>query len=215
MGLNTEAGLQGGVQGAQIGAQFGGAHGALIGGAIGLGIGLFSKDHEKKAIERYNAEVVKNATQTMFDMRRVQNIQNMRTAQALSAYQDTSRVAKSTYNASYGAADIIGSSADALMDTVRLQTDQAVAGEWFNFNTGVENFNTSIDALTNQATAQFKRAKGGQSQTGNMLTQAAGLYGQFKGQGGAGATGTIADGSYVPSGVPTSPSLSNTLNFGM
>lgn len=186
--MNTDAGIQGGIQGAQIGAQFGGGYGALIGGAIGLGVGLFSPDTEKAAIKKYNAELTKNAISSLFDMRRVQNVQNIRTAQALSAYQDTSRVSKSSYNANYGAADIIGSSADALQNTLRLQTDQAIAGEWFNFNTGISNFNASIDAITNKASTELKRTKGaGGGGIGSSLAQAASLYGKLKGPGGGGS----------------------------
>lgn len=220
--MNTEAGLQGGVQGAQIGAQFGGPYGAVIGGALGLGLGLFSKDTEKKAIEKFNQETVTNATKTLFDMRRVQNIQNIRTAQALSAYQDNAKVSKSTYNAAYGASDIIGASAEALSNTVALQTAQAMEGTWFNFDTEINNYNQNVESVTNQAMSQLKRAKaqGAGGGIGSMLTQAASLYGKFSGQGGAGSvgatgTGSIADGSYVPSGADSPAGLSNTLNFGM
>ena len=179
--MELSSGLQGGVQGATLGAQVGGVHGAIIGGAIGLGLGLIQGEQQQKAMEAYNREVVKNATKSIFDMRRLQNTQNIQTAQALSAYQDQFRTGKSTYNAAYGAADIIGSSADALTNTLRFQTQEATQQVWFNFDVGVQNYNANIDQIINNATGQLgtKQPLNAQGLASN-LNQGLKLYSRYK-----------------------------------
>lgn len=221
MALNVGQGISSGMQGAQMGASFG-PYGALAGGAIGLALGLFTPDYEKQAIKKYNDQVVHNNMQSIFDMRKVQNIRDMQTAQALAGYGDQSKVTRSTYNANYGAADIIGSSTTALAKTLQFQTQQAQAQTWFNFDVGVDNYNTSIDTLTNNSMNSLKRATGGAStaQTaGSALQTGLSLYSKFKGAGGTtdagvGSSGSIADGSYVPSGAASPAGLSNLMNFG-
>lgn len=186
MALNVDQGISSGMQGAQMGASFG-PYGALAGGAIGLALGLFTPDAEKQAIKKYNDQVVHNNMQSIFDMRKVQNIRDMQTAQALAGYGDQAKVTKSTYNANYGAADIIGSSAAALSKTLQFQTQQAQAQTWFNFDVGVDNFNSTVDTLTNNSMTSLKRAKGGATtaQTaGSAIKTGLSLYSKFKGNGG-------------------------------
>lgn len=160
MAGNKQLGLSTGVQGAQMGGQLGGVWGAVFGGAAGFALGYGTSDYEKLAREKYNNEVVKHTATALFDLRRQQNIENIRTSQALATYQDNQRVTASQYNAQYGASDILGSSADALSQTLDYQTDQAVAQTWLNYETSINNYNTTIDDTVNHAVAGLRRTKG-------------------------------------------------------
>lgn len=179
---NMQAGFSTGLQGAQMGGQLGGAYGAAIGGIAGFALGADTPDYEKIAREKYNAEVLKNFTKSLFDSRKVQNIENIRTAQALAAYQDNLRVAGSTYNASYGAADMIGSSTTALAQAMDFQTNEAKRATMLNWETQLDNMNTNIDALANQAQASLRRTKGDRRENlGAMVKTGLDLYSQYRG----------------------------------
>ena len=156
MSTNWSAGLNAGIQGAQMGGQVGGAWGAVIGGGLGFILGAGSTS-SKDVIKKYNNELVKLHAQDLFKLQAEQNYEAMRTAKALMDYQDNQRVAQSSYNAQYGAADIIGSSADALSQVLDFQTSEAKAAVRFNWEIGVDNYNTTIDQLTNQRQASLKR----------------------------------------------------------
>lgn len=180
MATNWQQGFNTGMQGAQIGGQVGGGWGALIGGVAGFVIGKDAADNQKMMMDKYNAEVLKFAAQDLFDLRRQQNIANMQTSQTLAGLQDSARVAKSTYNAQYGAAEILGSSADALKQVVDFQTNEAMARVWDNWETGVENYNTTIDQMTNQRVSSLKRFKDNQPVNFAELTKTGmSLYNQY------------------------------------
>lgn len=184
---NMEQGFGMGVQGAQMGAQVGGPWGAVIGGIAGFALGSKIPDFAKIAMEKYNAEVVKNAARDLFDMRRVQNQENMRTAQALATYQDNRKVQMASINAQYGAADIIGSSANALKQTLDVQTNEAMNLTMLNAITGIENYNTRVDQMTNQRIASLQRTKGtAPMDAGQLVTQGVGLYKELNSQGSIG-----------------------------
>ena len=156
MSTNWSAGLNAGIQGAQLGGQVGGAWGALIGGGLGFILGADSPS-SKDVIKKYNNEVVKLHAQDLFKLQAEQNYEAMRTAKALLAYQDNQRVAQSSYNAQYGAADIIGSSADAMAQVLDFQTSEAKAAVRLNWEIGVDNYNTMVDQISNQRQASLKR----------------------------------------------------------
>lgn len=184
MAGNMQAGLSTGVQGAQMGGQVGGLWGAVIGGAAGFALGYGTPDYEKIAREKYNNEVVKNTVTALFDMRRQQNIENIRTSQALAAYRDNQRVAASQYNAQYGAGDIIGSSADALSQTLDYQTDQAIAQTWLNYEVGINNYNTAVEGTVNSAMSGLRRTKGDTKSMdlGALTKTGISMYQQYGGQ---------------------------------
>ena len=110
------------MQGAQLGGTLGGAYGAAAGGLIGLIAGGKAQKAQEASLRKYNDQVVKMANQDLFDLRKQQNVENIRTAQALSTYQANSKVQRSALTASLGAADIIGSSAQALKQVMDFQT---------------------------------------------------------------------------------------------
>lgn len=184
MAGNMQAGFSTGMQGAQMGGQVGGIWGAVIGGVGGFALGYNTPDYEKIAREKYNDEVVKNTATALFDMRRQQNIENMRTAQALAAYRDNQRVTASQYNAQYGANDIIGSSADALSQTLDYQTDQAIAQTWLNYEIGINNYNTAVEGTVNSAMSGLRRTKGDTKSMdlGALTKTGISMYQQYGGQ---------------------------------
>lgn len=184
MAGNMQAGLSTGMQGAQMGGQVGGVWGAVIGGIGGFALGYNTPDYEKLAREKYNNEVVKNTVTALFDMRRVQNVENMRTAQALETYRDNQRVTESQYNAAFGAADIIGSSSEALGQTLDWQTDQAVAQTWLNYEIGIDNYNTAVEGTVNSAMAGLRRTKGATNSMdlGALTKSGISMYQQYGGQ---------------------------------
>lgn len=173
--------LSTGMQGAQIGGKFGGAWGAVGGGIIGLIAGGQAEKRQNKATEAYNNQVVKYAAQDLFDLRRQQNVANVRTAQALASYQDNKKVQNSAITASLGAADIIGSSAQALKQVMDFQTQEAKAETMLNWETGIENYNTTINRAENQRNQQFKRqSAAGQEDLGTLVSGAVGLYKDYR-----------------------------------
>lgn len=191
MSFNAASGLSAGIQGAKLGGALGGPWGAVGGGLLGLVLGGKAKDQEKEMAKKYNDQVVKYAAQDLFDMQRQQNVQNTRTAQALASYQDNSRVQSSTVVANMGAADIIGSSAQALIQTMDFQTNAAKAETLVNWETGIENYNTTVDRMTNQRSASLKRNReGGGVDVAGLVSGGVDLYNKFgKGEG----AGMLAD----------------------
>lgn len=184
--------LSTGMQGAQLGGKFGGAWGAAGGAILGFIAGGKAEKRANEATKKYNDQVVKYAAQDLFDLRRQQNVENIRTAQALASYQDSKKVQNSTITASMGAADIIGSSADALKQTLDYQTKQAQAETMLNWETGIENYNTGINQLENQRNQQFKRQNAaGQEDLGALVKGAADLYKNY-GSGFAGMKEDVA-----------------------
>lgn len=202
MAGNMQAGFSTGMQGAQMGGQVGGIWGAVIGGVGGFALGYGTPDYEKIAREKYNNEVVKNTISSLFDMRRVQNVENMRTAQAIAAYRDQQSVTTSAYNAQYGANDVVGSSAEALKQTLAFQTDQAIAQTWFNYETGIDNYNIGVEGTVNTAMAGLRRTKGDQRtmDLGAMTKAGLDMYKQYGGSF-SNAMGNMWGGSTTTQGV--------------
>ena len=108
------------MQGAQLGGKFGGAWGAAGGAVLGFLAGGKAQKRQDEAVKQYNNQVVKYAAQDLFDLRKQQNVENIRTSQALATYQGNKKVQNSAITAAMGAADIIGSSAQALKQTLGL-----------------------------------------------------------------------------------------------
>lgn len=186
MSFKAQQGLGLGLQGAQLGGQVGGAWGAVIGGAIGLFTGLTASDNEKKMMQRYNDEVVKNAASDLFEMRRQLNEENIRTSMALAQYQAQRKVATGTVNAQIGAAELLGSSAEAFKQTYDFQTQEAMNQTILNAQVGYENYNTMIDQMTNQREGQLQRYRNQpqQNNVGSLLQAGFGAYGAVKQAGG-------------------------------
>ena len=157
---NIMGGLQGAQQGAQVGSLFG-AQGTVIGSGIGFIAGLFQSDPAKAALEaqrKYNAEVVKNTVTDLFDQERSQQVERMRTARALQSYQAQGKTQISTVRAGYGAADLIGASAQALAQSIDYQTNQALEATRFNYAVGFENYLTGINQTTNKGVNSLQRS---------------------------------------------------------
>lgn len=157
--MSTDGAISGGVNGAKMGYQVGGGYGAIIGGVIGAITGSLSSDPVKAQLrqqQKFNDEVIKYTTQSLFDLQRQRISERMRSIAALSTYQDNERTALSTLKSQAGAADIIGSSAKALGSTVDWQTSQAIAQEKFNFGVGIDNYNTNVRQLVNQGVNQLR-----------------------------------------------------------
>ena len=173
------------MQGAQLGGKLGGGWGAAAGGIIGLIAGGKAQKAQEASLRKYNDQVVKAANQDLFDLRRQQNVQNIRTAQALSTYQANSKVQRSSVTANLGAADIIGSSAQALKQVMDYQTKEAQAETMLNWETGIENYNTTIDRAQNARSASLqKNIEGrGQEDLGSLVSGAVGVYNTAKGGG--------------------------------
>lgn len=174
------AALNSAIQGAQMGGQLGGAWGAAAGGVLGLLLGSQADKAAEEMTKKYNAEVVKAAATDLMDMRRQQNIQNIRTSQALHSYQMNNKTQASTVNANLGAADIIGSSAKALKQVMDYQTNEAQAAVLSNWSTGLDNYNRAIDTATNQRESQLKRTSGEKgADLGAAISGGMDLYNQY------------------------------------
>ncbi len=157
---NIMGGLQGAQQGAQVGSMFG-PWGTAIGAGVGLLGGLFSADKEKAALEaqrKFNAEVVKNTVTDLFDQERSQQVERMRTARALQSYQAQGKTQISTVRAGYGAADLIGASAQALSQAIDYQTNQALEATRFNYTIGFDNYLTGINQTANKGVNNLQRS---------------------------------------------------------
>lgn len=185
MAFNTQQGLTSAMQGAQLGGKFGGAWGAVGGGLVGLLAGGKARDKEKAMAKQYNDQVVKYAAQDLFDMRRQQNVENTRTAQALASYQANRQTQVSSTVAAMGAADIIGSSATALAQTLDYQTNEAMSEVMTNWETGIENYNTMLDRMQNQRDASLKKHKEGAGlDVGSLISGGVDIYTKYgQGQG--------------------------------
>ena len=196
----ASSGLGGAVSGAALGATIGGIGGATIGCALGLVSGIINGSKAAKATEAYNNLVVQNTTQSLFDLRRQQNVSNMQTAQALASIQDSSKVQTSSYNAQYGAADVIGAGADTMKQVLAYQANQATAGTWINFNTSVENYNTQVNSTVANAEAKLKSSSSGGASTSptSLASLVSTGISAYKGLGGGSSVGTFnSEGSYT------------------
>lgn len=184
--MGNSAGVgSGATNGAVTGAQVGGGWGAVIGAVIGGVTGYFSPDivaEQRKSLLKYNAEVTKYTQQSVFDLQRSRVNERLRTSQALSTYQDAGKTSIDTLKAQYAAMDVIGSSAKALGMTIDFQTDQAMAQEWFNFDVGIDNYNTNVRSIVNQGISKLSNNIGKQPQSAGTgaLQTALSMYSQYK-----------------------------------
>lgn len=156
---NIIGGLNSGIQGAKLGSNFG-PWGALIGGVGGALLGLGGSDPNKALLDaqkKYNAEVVKNTAQSLFDREREQQVSRMRTARALQSYQAQGKTQQGTIKANYGAADLVGGSATALAQALDFQSNQAQAATLFNYGVDFDNYTTAINQLSQQGVNSLQR----------------------------------------------------------
>ena len=183
--VRLQNGIQGASQGAQLGS-LGGPWGAVIGAVIGGVMGLTTPDYEGKAIRKHNDEVVKNAMNDLFDLRRVQNSQNMQTAQTLMQYQDQRKLMAAQANVQYGAADMLGSSTAALRKTMDFQTNEAMSQTMYNWEVGVGEHNQEVHRITNSAQNSLRRQRGAQNQIdyAGLVKTGVSAYQGIKGSGG-------------------------------
>lgn len=181
MATNFSAGLNSGVQGAMAGAQVGGVWGAVIGGGLGLILGSQQAKEQQKMLEQYNKQVLKQHATDLFKLQGERNLEDMRTAAALLNYQDNLAVGTSTYNAQYGAADMIGSSAEAMAQVLGFQTSEAKAATKLNWNVSLDNYNTTIDQLTNQRQVSLQRSTGEQkTDFGGLIKTGLDAYSMYR-----------------------------------
>lgn len=184
---------RGTVQGAQFGGQVGGPIGAAIGGTIGFLVGAFGGDplrHAKKAQERYNAEVAKHTVMSLFDRERAQQVERMRTARALQSYQAQGKTQISTVRAGYGAADLIGASAQALSQAIDYQTTQTLEATLFNYGVGFDNYLTDIETIGQRGVNSLQRTLDAPPQQaidiGQLYAAGKSMYEGFKQMGSSG-----------------------------
>ena len=210
--MNFNAGASTAMNGMSVGSMFG-AKGAAIGAGVGLIAGLFSADRSKAALEaqrKYNDAVVKNTVTDLFDMERAQQVERMRTARALQSYQAQGKTQISTVRAGYGAADLIGASAQALAQAIDYQTTQALEATRFNYAVGFDNYLTGIEQTTNKGVNTLQQSiDSGQQQPldiYSMFKAGKDLYGGLKQSGGkAGFSAGLQFGSGTPQSASTNP----------
>ena len=217
--MNLTSGINTGVTGAQLGGQLGGGMGAAIGGTIGLVAGLFSNT-EKQALkqnEAWNKQVTNNVARSLFDLERQRVSERMRTTSAMLDYNANRSTTLSTLRSQYAAADVIGSSSNALKQAYAFQLDQAMAQEMFNFEVGIDNYNTNVMQVVNQGLGQLRgsiQGSGGLDLTnlvkgvGAVKSGVGAMKGAFGGNSGAsGITGTIGGNGQVSYSYGGSSSL--------
>lgn len=212
--MNLASGINAGVSGARLGDQLGGGMGAAIGGAIGLVAGLFS-NADKRALkqnEAWNKQVTNNVARSLFDLERQRVSERMRTTSAMLGYNTQRSTTMSTIRSQYAATDVIGSSSNALKQAYAFQLDQAIAQENFNFEVGIDNYNTSISQVVNQGLGQLRGSIQGSGglDLANIVqgieavkSGAGAMKGAFGGSGNSGVsnvTGVIGDNGQVSYG---------------
>lgn len=208
--MNFNAGASTAMNGMSVGSLFG-PKGAAIGAGVGLIAGLFSADRSKaalKAQQQYNDAVVKNTITDLFDTERAQQVERMRTARALQSYQAQGKTQISTVRAGYGAADLIGASAQALAQAIDYQTTQALEATRFNYAVGFDNYLTNINQITNKGVNAVQQGVDtGQQQPLNiysMFKAGKELYSGLKG-GSGGFSAGLQFGSGTPQNASTNP----------
>ena len=214
--MQAAAGGQGFVKGMQAGSAFG-PYGAAIGGAIGLAVGLFGGDPNKAAKEaqtKFNNEVIKNTAVTLFDAQRAQQVNRMQTARALQSYQAQGKTQISQVRAGIGAADLIGSTAQALAQSIDFQTQQAQESVRLSDQISYENYLSSIDATTNRGVNSLQRSFQAAPQQaldiGAMYQAGKGMYDMYKqGSQQGGFNSGLQFGLGTPQSASTNPMPSN------
>ncbi len=213
--MNLEGGISTGMTGAQVGGQVGGGWGAVAGAAIGFVVGAANDPdkHLKKRTEEYNRQVTKNVAHSLFDLERQRISERMRTTSAMLGYNAQRSTTLSSLRAQYGAIDVIGSSTNALKQAYAFQLDQAIAQEYFNFDVGIDNYNTNVMQVVNQGLGQLRYDYKQQNQQSmspdmisGMLQKGMSMFGG-KGSGNTGVsnvTGVIGDNGQVSYGFGSS-----------
>ena len=216
------------MQAAQMSADFGRALGDPSTAALFGPISYFAARQTKKELDRldnYNRQVTQHTARALFDLERQRVSERMRTTSAMLGYNAQRSTTLSTLRNQYAAVDVIGSSSDALKQAYAFQLDQAIAQENFNFEVGIDNYNTSVMQTVNQGLQQLRYGLGTQQPA--MTPQAiagvvkagsnlfgGGQGGMFSGVnngGSGGILGTGSGGGY--SGTTTGMNISN-VNFG-
>ena len=156
--MDLASGINTGIQGAQLGGQLGGGMGAAIGGVIGLTAGLFNNSAKKalKQNEAWNKQVTTNVARSLFDLERQRVSERMRMTSAMLGYNAQRSTTLSTLRSQYAAVDVIGSSSAAFKQAYAFQLDQAIAQENFNFEVGIDNYNTGVMQAVNQGLTQLR-----------------------------------------------------------
>ena len=166
---NMNNATSGAMQGAQMGGSVGGGWGAAIGAVIGGIVGYNTADPVQEALKaqkKYNDLVISNAATDLFNTQRNHQLERMRTARALQAYQAQGKTSISQVRAGMGAADLIGGSAVALAQAIDSQTTQALAGVELNSQVLYDNYLTGINQTTNKGVNSLQRNIQTQQQQG-------------------------------------------------
>ena len=219
----------GAMSGAQMGGSVGGAYGAIIGAVIGGVVGYNTADPVQEALKaqkKYNDIVISNAATDLFNTQRNHQLERMRTARALQAYQAQGKTSISQVRAGMGAADLIGGSAVALAQAIDSQTTQALAGVELNQQVLYGNYLTSIDQITNRGDNQLQRTikesylhnnfsiqsamEQGKGMMGGMGGGGGGMFSNANNGGSGGVLGSGSGGGY--SGTMDYGSMSNVSN---
>lgn len=181
---------QGAMQYGQMGYQMGGAYGAVAGAVIGAALGYAQGDQVKKTFNRFNDMVLKNAATEMFDTRRQQNQLNRSMSMALSQYTSQKEMAQASFTSTFGASDMIGGSTEALSQVMDYQTEQAKFESMNNWVVGIDDYNTRLEGIRQNAMARFKRSEDGNYglDYSALAKQGADWYSSRKGSGFQGMT---------------------------
>ena len=213
--MNLEGGISTGMTGAQVGGKVGGGWGAVIGAVAGFVVGAANDPdkHLKKRTEEYNRQVTKNVAHSLFDLERQRVSERMRTTSAMLGYNAQRSTTLSSLRAQYGAIDVIGSSTNALKQAYAFQLDQAIAQEYFNFDVGIDNYNTNVMQVVNNGLGQLRYDYKQQNQQSmspdmisGMLQKGMSMFGG-KGSGNSGVsnvTGVIGSNGQVSYGFGSS-----------
>lgn len=216
------------LQAAQLSADFGKALGDPSVAALFGPISYFASRQTKRELDRlddFNRQVNQHTARALFDLERQRVSERMRTTSAMLGYNAQRSTTLSTLRSQYAAADVIGSSSNALKQAYAFQLDQAIAQENFNFEVGIDNYNTSVMQTVNQGLQQLRYSLGTQQPT--MTPQAiagvvkagsslfgggqGGLFAGVNNGGSGGILGTGSGGGY--SGTTLSTGISN-MNLG-
>ena len=216
------------MQAAQMAGDFGKALGDPNTAALFGLLPYFAASQTKRELDRldnFNRQVTQHTAQTLFDLERQRVSERMRTTSALVGYNAQRDTTLSSLRAQYGATDVIGSSSNALKQAYAFQFDQAIAQENFNFEVGIDNYNTSVMQTVNQGLQQLRYSLGAQQSSmtpqaiAGVVKAGANLFGGGQGGmlsgvnngGSGGILGTGSGGGY--SGTTMDMNISN-VNFG-
>lgn len=184
-------------------------------------LGAKQTQRELKRLDDYNRQVTQHTARALFDLERQRVSERMRTTSAMLGYNAQRSTTLSTLRSQYAAADVIGSSSNALKQAYEFQLDQAMAQEMFNFEVGIDNYNTSVMQTVNQGLQQLRYGLGTQQPSltpqaiAGVVKAGSKLFGGGSGSmfsgvnngGSGGVLGTGSGGGY--SGTTMSTGISN------